>query len=215
MADDCLPQVHAFRMRVAVLGPDGVPLPGAENLYTTNALTTLTLGTEVADATEIEERNGGDDICVAYQGDPSLKWGTVGIELCTPDPYLEAILSGGKTIDLGAGIPAGFAYPAIGPLRSNGFSIEVWARRINAGDVDPDYPYAWWALPKIKRSKLGERELGNSAQKPKYEALAYENTNWYDGPLNDWPGSSDRFAQWVPTASVPDAVCGPTALVAS
>ena len=70
MADDCLPQVHAFRMRVAVLGADGVPLPGAENLYTTNALTTLTLGTEVADATEIEERNGGDDICVAYQGDP-------------------------------------------------------------------------------------------------------------------------------------------------
>lgn len=215
MADDCLPQVHAIRMRLANLGPDGVPLPGAENLYVSDAITTLTLGSEIADASEIEERNGADEICVAYQGDPSLKWGTVSLQICTPDPYLEAMLSTGTVIDLGSGVPAGFAYPAIGPLRSDGISIELWTRRINNGDMDPDYPYGWWVLPKIKRLRMADREFGNASIKPSYEGKAYENVNWFDGPLNDWPASSDRYAQWVPTATVPDAQCGPQALIAS
>lgn len=215
MADDCLPQVHALRTRFSVLDTNGVPLPGSENLYVTSALTVLTLGTNVADGTEIEERNGGDEVCVAFLGDPSLKWGTVSIELCTPDPYAEAILSGGDVLSLGGDAPAGFAFPAIGPLRSNGIGIEVWAHRINAGDVDPDYPYAWWALPKVKKLVAQDRNLGNEAQKPSYQGIALENPNWYDGPTNDWPAASDRFAQWVPSATVPDAVCGYQALVAS
>lgn len=215
MADDCLPQVQACAIRVAVLDTNGVPLPGDGNLYVSDALTTLTINPEVKEGSEIEEENACGNVCVSYQGDPSLKWATIELELCTADPYLEALLGSGTVLDLGPDTPAGFAFPKIGPMRSNGVSIELWAKRINNGDVDPDYPYAHWAFPKITQLRPGSREFGNSAQKPSFTGRALENVNWFDGPANDFDGPSDRVAQWIPATSIPAAACGTQALVAS
>ena len=215
MADDCLPQVQACAIRVADLDTNGVPLPGPDHLYVSDALTTLTLDPEIKEGDEIEESNACGTICVSYQGDPSLKWLNFELELCTADPYLEAMLSRGTVLDLGAGVPAGFAYPAIGPIKSAGISIELWAKRINNGDMDPDYPYAWWAIPKVVQLRPGSREFANAAQKPSFTGRALENVNWFDGPLNNWPAASDRTAQWVPTSTIPEPQCGPQALVPS
>ena len=71
MADDCLPPVHAVRMRVCDLDTNGVPLPGPDSQYVTSALTTLTLYPQIREGDEIEEPNGAGDICVSYQGDPA------------------------------------------------------------------------------------------------------------------------------------------------
>jgi hypothetical protein len=202
-------------MRLAVLGTDGVPLPGPENLYVSKALTTVTLGSNVAEATELEERNGSDEICLNYTGVPSLKNGTFSIELCQPDPYAEAILGGGDVLTVGPDAPAGFAMPALGPINRPGISIELWAHRILDGDIDPDYPYAWWSIPKVKNLVRQDANISNEAHKPTYQGIGLENPNWFDGPLNDWPASSDRWAQWVPSSTVPEPQCGYQALVPS
>lgn len=217
MADDCLPQVHAVRMRVCDLDTNGVPLPGPDSQYVTSALTTLTLDPQIRDGDEIEEPNGAGDICVSYQGDPALKWLTATFAICTPDPYLEAKLGRGAVLDMGPGVPAGGAYPEIGPIVGGAVSIELWSRRVNNGDMDPDYPYAWWAIPKVVQLRPQSREFGNASQKPSFVGRVLENHNWFDGPSNTWPAASDRVAQWVPCtpADMPDAQCGPAALVPS
>jgi len=213
MNNDCLPQVQACAIRVAYLDSNGVPTVGANKLYVSDALTELTMEPVYEDADEITETNACGSIAVNYQGDPTLKRGDIEITIASQDPYLVAMLGGGTVLsDSGVN---GFAMPAIGAINSAPVSIEVWAKRIDDGELHDEYPYAWWVLPKVTRLKHGSRTFNNGAQLPSFTAQAYENENWFDGPLNDWPVASDRFAQWFPTASLPTIVCGPQSIAAS
>lgn len=209
MADDCLPQIHACRVRVADLDSNGVPTPGAGHLYVTDSLVTCTLKPVYRDGTEIEEPNGCDEIAAAYMPPPSYKWDEVELEFVKREPVLEAMLSRGSVLDLGGDAPKGGARPRAGVIGGHGISIELWAKRLNGPDLDPDFPYAWWVMPKVRNLKAGDDEKGASVSKPKFSGIAVENTNWHDGPLNDWPVASDRSVQWIPTTSMPVAVCGP------
>lgn len=209
----CLPQVQACAIRVALLDTNGVPLPGDENLYVSSALTQLQFSPVYKDATEIEEENACGTVCVNYLPPPSFKRGDVTVGLCTPDPFLGALLSGGDILEVADRI--GFAAPPIGVVTGNGVSIELWAKRIDDGDLDADSPYAWWAYPKIKNLRLTAHTHQNGALLPQYQGQAYENPNWFDGPLNDWPATSDRVYQWVPTDTIPEAFCGFQELLAS
>lgn len=206
MADDNLPQIHACRLRVGDLDANGVPTPGAGHLYVTDALVNLSLKPVYRDGTEIEEPNGCDELVVSYMPEPSYKWDEVEIELLKREPVLEAMLGRGAVLSPGGGSPKGGASPAVGRVASNGVSIEVWAKRLNGPDLDPDYPYAWWALPKVRNLKRGDEEKGASTSKPKFSGIAVENPNWFDGPLNDWPVASDRSVNWVPTTTMPDVL---------
>lgn len=215
MADVCLPQVQADRIRVALLDADGTTAPGASNLYVSDALTTLTATPVYTDADEIEEKNASGTVCVNFKGDDTFKRLDVTLTICTVDPYLHALLTGAQGDVLTDGTAVGFAYPPIGPLTSNGISIELWAKRINNGAVDPDYPYAWWAMPRVKNLRLGDRTFENGAQASPFSGQALENPNWFDGPTNDWPVASDRALQFIPTPTLPNAVCGYQTLVAT
>lgn len=212
---DCLPQVHACVIRIAALEADGVPLPGAGNLYVADAFAKILIKPVYDDGTEIKEKNACDAVAVDFTGPPSFTRADVEVDLLTADPYLQAILSG-KTMDVLDGPDGpGLAYPPIGVLLSDGISIEFWAKRINNGSLDADAPYAWWVLPRVTNLRVGDTEHSATALKPPYTGQAYENPNWFDGPLNDWPEASDRCVQWIPTTSIPDVTCGPQALVAS
>jgi hypothetical protein len=207
MADDCLPQIFACVARITDLDANGVPTPGDNHMYVSNALTTITLKPVYKDGVTIEEDNGCGELAVSYQGDPSYKWDEVEIEFLKREPRLEAMLSRGHVLDLGGGAPLGSAGPKVGVVTGR-VSLEFWAKRINGPDVDPDFPFAWWALPKVRNLKRNDDTFGASAQKPKFTGIAVENPNWFDGPTNDWPAASDRCVQWVPTTTIPDAHCG-------
>lgn len=214
-ANDCLPQVHACVIRVTALEADGVPLPGADNMYVSDALTKLTLKPVYTDGDEIEEKNACGTVGVNYKGDDSFKRCDVELELLTPDPYLHALLIGtGDLLEPASG-GVGFAYPSIGAITGNGVSIELWAKRIDNGALDATNPYAWWALPRVTNLRLGDREFSASAQKSPIVGQALENPNWFDGPDNLWTEASDRVAQWIPTDVLPDVSCGYVALAAS
>lgn len=214
MADDCLPQIHACLVRVADLEPNGVPKPGPNHLYVTGALATVTLNPVYRDGSSIEEEDGCGSLAVAFEGEPSYKWDEVEITLLKREPMLEAMLTKGVALTLGGDTPKGWAAPQSGPVRG-AVSVEFWSKRLNGPDVDPDFPYAWWALPKVRNLRRGQVEHGNSAQKPTFTGIAVENPNWFDGPLNDWPAASDRAVQWVPTTVLPEATCGAQTLAAS
>ena len=213
MNNDCLPQVQACAIRVALLDPNGVPSPGANHLYVSDALSELNMTPVYEDAEEITETNACGTTALSYQGEPTLKRGEGDLTIISQDPYLVAMLGGGDVLtDSGL---HGFAFPSLGVNTAQAISIELWAKRIDDGEMHDEYPYAWWVLPKVTRLKHDQRTFNNGSQLPKFMFQLYENENWYDGPLNDWPVASDRFAQWFPTATIPTATCGPQTLPAS
>lgn len=214
-ANDCLPQVHACVIRVTALEADGVPLPGASNMYVSDALTTLTIKPVYTDGDEIEEKNACGTVGVNYKAQDSFKRADFDLELLTPDPYLHSLLIPGSELLNPSSGGVGFAYPSIGAVPEYGVSIELWAKRIDDGALDATNPYAWWALPNARNMRLGDREFAASAQKSPISGQLYENVNWFDGPSNDWEAASDRVAQWIPTSTLPTVSCGFTTLVAS
>lgn len=210
MENTTLPQLQGLRIRVANLNPvGGRTIPGANNVYTTDAFVKVGFAPVYKDGTEIEEENAQGVVCAQVKGKPTYKRGDISIEICTPDPYLGVLLGGGRLIDLGDG-RIGAAAAALGEVADRAVSIEVWAKRIDNGDLDADSPYAWWAYPKVINLRPAEHEHSNTALKPSYTGEAYENAGWADGPLNDWPAASDRVHQWIPWDSLPEVTYNQT-----
>jgi hypothetical protein len=208
MANDAKPQVQAFRTRITKLDDNGVPTPGASKVYVTGALTALTTNPVYVDGDEFEEKNGGGEICVSFKGPDTFKRIDWELTICTPDPYLLEMLSGGDVLTDGAAV--GFAYPALGPMDPTPISIELWTKRVDEGVIDSALPYAWWVLPWCDSMRLGSKTFGNNAILPAISGRAFENDNWFDGPTNNWDPNSDRVLQYIPcTAADLPAVTAP------
>lgn len=209
MANDCLPQVQACMLRVTQLDSNGVPSPGANKMYVTDSLISLGHSPQYEEGDEIKVKNGCGAICVGYKAPPSFLRDDITLTLCTPDPQLVQLLTGGSVLT--SGVRVGGSAPPIGvsPLSiQNGVGIELWAKRIRNGVLDSTNPYAWWVLPKVTNLKLGDFSQENGNHQPVITGEAYEQSNWSNGPTNDWPTTSDRVWQWLPWNTIPASVCG-------
>lgn len=215
MADSpCAPQVQCCRMRIAALESDGRPMDG-DNMYVSKSLVSIAATPVYRDGDEIEEPNACGEAEVNYKGPDSFKRIDVTVTLLTPDPYLMALMSGGDVLDLGSG-RVGYAAPAIGLLPTEeGISLEGWAKRVINGSLATTWPYARHVFPKLQNLRLNDWSLDSGSQKPSFTGQAVENSMWFDGPANDWPGTSDRVYQWLPDNAIPAVSCGPLALVGS
>lgn len=212
--NDCLPQLQACAMRVTYLDGSGVPNPGSQQLYVTKSFTEIVLTPVYEDGDEITEKTACGEVGVNFKSPDSFKRADIQITVVQQDPYLQAMLGQGDVLT-DAGV-RGYAFPPIGSIESDGVSIEVWARRIDDGDMHAEFPWAWWVFPKVTNLRHNARTFNNGSQLPQFTGQALENENWLDGPLNDWPVGSDRVAQWFPVADLPDtSTCGPQTLAAS
>ena len=215
MANDALPQVQAFRTRVTRLNANGVPANGANASYVSSSLVTLDTTPVYTDGEDFQEKNGEGVVCVDFQGPATFRRVDWTLTLCTPDPLLLAILTGGATLTSGAAV--GFAYPALGTIDPMNVSIELWTKRVNEGNLDDAFPYAWWVLPRAKDMRLGQKSFGNKSVQPTVSGKATENDNWFDGPANNWTVASDRVLQYMPctAAKVPAASTSYVSVAAS
>lgn len=205
MANDGLPQVQAFRVRITQLNANGVPSNGPGRQYVSGSLVTLQTTPVYVDGEDFQEKNGEGIVCVDFQGPATFRRVDWTMTLCTPDPYLLAILTGGAALTSGAAV--GFAYPPLGIIDPTNVSIEFWTKRVNEGNLDDAFPYAWWVLPRCKDMRLGQKSFGNNAVMATVAGKATENANWFDGPSNTWDVASDRVTQYMPcvAADVPAA----------
>lgn len=204
-AQECVPQVQACAVRVAAIDASGFTVPGASSMYVTDALVKLTLKPVHEEGDEIKEKNACGTTAIDYKSPPSFTRADIDLEFLSTDPFLIDILVSGATVLTSGGL-RGFAYPPVGVM-SGQCSLELWAKRINNGILDPTAPYARWALPFVNNVRFGDRDFSSAAGHTLLTAEAHENTNWFDGPANDWPVASDRVAQWIPVASLPVIDC--------
>lgn len=199
--------VFGLVMRVARLGPSGLPLVGAGNTVTANAFTKLDFDPVYKDGVNIEEPNAAGGICITYDGDASLRHWNVKIEICSVAPELMEILSAGSVLSVATDV-MGWASPDIGgsPSGANGVSVEVWSRAVlNAGAAATN-PYIHWLAPRVKNLKLtSPLTIGAEAVKGTFEGIAIGNPLWGDGPLNDWPATipSAQPLQYIRQSTTP------------
>lgn len=214
MANDCAPIAKAVVLQVNRLEDDGSPMVGEGNQYITNILTQMQLTPVYKTGDEVELPNANGDMCGYYKDRDRLKRDDVTMGLCRPDPELMELLAGGVVLTDGDAV--GYGSPSIGEEDSNGVGIQLWAKRFlgTTGNLDPDFPYARFLYPRVYLTQ-GQRTHENAPLTIQLTGWATENPQWLDGPDNDWPVDSDRIWQWIPTTTVPDAVCGYVPAVAS
>lgn len=207
--NQCLPSIQVCALRVARLEANGVPDPGANNLYVTDKAASITVTPNYRAGQEFNLVTGCGQTLLDYQDDPRLRWWDVEGGLAVPDPQLHELLFGGVVLTDGDAV--GWASPALlSAANPYGVSIEFWTKQVDEnGDLDDQFPYLWWIMPKVKSLQPGAKNAENAAMNnPFTGGRAIQNPNWFDGPLNDWPVRSDRALEWIPTDVLPTAQCG-------
>jgi hypothetical protein len=209
----CLPQLFACAMRVTQLDANGLMLVGANNMYTSAAFTQNQVTPVYEDGDEFKQKNACGTIAYDVKAPPSYVRTDLQITLTTPDPQLMQLLGGGPVINIVADGRVGGSAPSIGPVNQanqNGVSIEFWAKMYRNNSLAADWPYAWWVFPKVTNLKIGQFNQENGPNLPVISGEAYENTNWYNGPLNDWPvaNTPTQSWQWIPSRTIPTPTCG-------
>lgn len=212
----CAGSIKACALRIANLNPVGVPLPGANNVYVTSALVEIAISPQYTDGDENEQKNGCGDVCVEYTEEDRFKRLDLTLQICRPDPEITAMLAGLETISTGGNV-IGYDGPPVGTLSAtaqNGVSLEVWSWAIIDGALSATRPYFRWVFPKTTW-RIGDFTLNSGILVPTLNGRTWTNTNWYNGPANDWSFDSDRHYHVARDTTIPTTTCGATSLAAS
>jgi hypothetical protein len=130
------------------------------------------------------------------------------------------------TVDTSGAAVNGYAYPAVGAdPNPNGISLEAWSRNIAqpgtpgypAGQQIGQAPYVRIVFPMIRGLRKANRMIDGNPMDSTFEGgYAVENSQWGNGPFNDWLYASDRAVQMAydVAANVPTAGVGRVAVPA-
>lgn len=199
----CVGAVQLNVLRVSRLLSGGWIDAGSSNLYTTDSAIEVGVTPVYADATELEQRNGSDVVCVAYKGPDSFKRLDLTMSLCTWDAELlemlcgqDRILSGGNTI--GSQLQT--------DPNSDFVCLEGWQTVIEGGEPTGEYIHLVW--PRT-RWRPGASTRNNGISTVPLVGTGFANANIGLGPAGDWPQAMRAPENWwVTNTTPPDAVCG-------
>jgi len=195
--------VFATGMRVVKLG-SGAPVPGPQGAYATDNLVKLDFTVEYRDAEEKERLNGTGRACLFYSAPASVKDLTINsLEICYPDPELEALLGGGDVLLDDDDDVIGFAAPEVGSY-ADPIALELWSSAVHDDGVDEEFPYIRWLFPWERLRPSGTRSISTDPMAAAFEGKGKQNSLFGNGPFNDWAWESSRVYQWVRSASIPD-----------
>lgn len=188
-------QVQACLLRISRLESNGVPDPGAHNLYTTDALVRLGIDFDILTGGELSQVNGSGIECVYYKADDEYRKLNLTLEICTPDPELIELLSGAAVSYDGADA-IGFSLPKKGDPKPQDVGIEAWSRAVIDGTQAGTRP--WWrtVLPKTLNWKFAGFAIENGVRTVVLNGNGYQNENFFDGPGNDIPAAVDTESMY-------------------
>lgn len=214
--NDGAASLHCVAVRVTQLAADG-STPAANQMYVTDSLVKIDFNPDIESGPETVTRNAAGGLCIMYKLPDVVKRLSISIEICTPDPELEAILSGGTVFVSGgaSGTIQGYQYPAVGvdPV-PNGVSIEAWTHAVVGDHVDPTRPYMHWVFPKVANIHKTNRTIDINPMANAFDGHTVGNPNWGNGPANDWMWDSTACAQWSRTNTFPTPQLGAQAVPA-
>lgn len=201
-------------IRVAKLAADGSTPADPAGMYVTDSVVKVSWQPAVEGGLDLTQRKGDGSLGVYYKTPDITKRYEVTVDIFTPDPELESLLTGAIVLST-AGSTVGMGAPRLGQDNvPNGVSIEAWSLAVAGDHLVGTNPYFWWAFPHIKLEKHTARTLEAGMLMNSYEGYMYESAAWGNGPNNDWLLSSDRAWQVQRTATKPTPAIGLQAIPA-
>ena len=208
--NDGAASLHCVAMRVIALSATGTVIPGTSPVYTTNNLTRIDFNPDIEAGPEISDRNAGGGLAVTFRLPDIVKRLVGTVEIVTPDPELEVILSGGNTLVSATNVQ-GMQYPALNVESSpNGVSVEAWTRSVVNGRQPTDFPYMRWVFP-LGKFRKSNRVIDINRMGNVFEGFWYENPNWGSGvTAQPWAYDSSKVVQWAKDTTYPASALGAT-----
>ncbi len=177
--------VQGVSVRASRLTPTGTITTGATGAYSTTAFMRVSFTPEYEAGDEFVEKAASGELCVSFKANDALKFVTLELEICQPDPELTELLAGG-TIISASGDNIGWASPAVGvDSNPSGSGLEVWSKAIVSGAQAATRPYFRWVFPKVQLRVTGERVIENGRLATVFSGFGVGNANFGDGPAND------------------------------
>jgi hypothetical protein len=211
----CRSSFGACAIRVARLEPNGVPDPGPNNLYVADTLISVTRNVNVRAGTLIELPDGCGGVCAAVQTPERVQSITLEIELCQHDAELLEMLLGGNIITVLTDT-VGYLSPAYNATPPD-VSVEFWAQSVTESGQDlADNPYIQFGYPKVNWIAGAKTHDDTAITRYPLTGTVYTNTNFYNGPGNDWLepfSTAPEGFQFVD--ALPATQCGYKTLAAS
>lgn len=199
--------VQADLTRITRLALDGTPVVGDKNCFYSDELVEASWGTTYTEPDAISQPAASGKQVVFWQPPPAVQGLAMeAIKWCTPDPDVLGFMGGATVLTTGAvgsETSIGFAAPEVGqPASAFPVSFELWSKAVIGGQL---VGYWHWLMPMIY-PKFSENFVanGSDATLPDFSATGSQNTNWGEGPKNDWPYTiSHRVFQAVLETSLP------------
>lgn len=200
-----LGQLNACVLRAARLNSNCAPTGGVNGGIVTAALMTLTADPDVDEGQVFEPKTACGQYLYTYEDEPVIKRYNITGEIGLFDWEMMALLFGGDLI-LGraagsyAGKAIGYADKRFGAAPSNGVYLEVIVPNVlpGAGVCLGSAVAAPVATGYIfGRVKLtpGQSMFENDVKRMTFTGRANQNPSLYNGPWNDYPGST-----YIPTS---------------
>ncbi|HLF99334.1 MAG TPA: hypothetical protein VI916_02610 [Acidimicrobiia bacterium] len=204
--------IRACMMRIAELSATGAT-PSGNDLYVSNTLVELVLEPEVREGESIEQQNGCGDYCIDFKGDDITRWWNATLKICEPDAELSALIASGFVALATGADTVGGKFPPLGrAVPSSGVSIELWSVRLaeDGQTQDGTFGYYQWALPRTRSWRPTGRTFGNTALQNEFVGRVFANSNWGNGPANDWGthDTTDSPLIYIADAAPPVSACG-------
>jgi hypothetical protein len=167
--------VQGTFLRATRLRTDGTILTGYPVL-TTKGFITASFSPQFEDGDEINEKAADGSVCVSWKADDTFTRLDFSLSLCTPDPEVSALLTGGAVIKDSGGSVIGYTSVAVGTALNTPVALEVWSIANVGGKPAYDQPYWHWAFPFVKLRYEGDREFTNGMLANEFSGQALGNT---------------------------------------
>jgi hypothetical protein len=213
MTQQCRQTLHVCAMRFSRLDPaDGIPIPGATNLFTVQAPIEVGIAFETEDGANLTVLDACGDVCVRERSDDKVVGVTLTPQLCVLDNELIGRLTGGTLVTSGAEV-IGHHAPLLSGTR-NKWSCELWTKRWNGSAQDGTRRYWQWGFPSASW-RVDDFTLNNEHTPIPLVGVVSENVGFWDGPGEDWVPPLSAIYGVFATNILPTVQCGSLTLAAS
>lgn len=203
--------IRGYALRVSALSAAGVPLTGTSgSIWVSNLFTQVQATPTMEAGDDFVSKAANGSLCALFHGQDTMKYATLQVDICNPEPELTALLAGGSVLTPGVGQAAsGYASPQIGQIGNvNGVALEVWAGAFVNGRPSPTYPFTRWVFPQAYLVESGARMIGNGIMATTFTGYGYGNTGFGSGPVGDWTFGAPVPYQYARDTATPTILNG-------
>ncbi len=182
-ARDGASSINGTWMRVTKLTDTG-EIQAGYPVLSTQGFMTASFSPVFEDGDEINEKAADGSVCVTWKNDDTLTRLDFALSVCSQDPEITAMLSGGAVVKDEDENIIGYSSMGVGDVVGSPLAVEIWSIANLAGKPAVDQPYWHWVFPYVKIRYDGDREFANGRLANEFSGRALGNDALTDTGLN-------------------------------